>query len=167
MEAQRGNPIPGKHSKSEATPGLELNSPWFFLAKRLSIPGRLVLENKLKSGQAWLTSTYIYFLLVMADPTVHALLIPGSADCCPRSLPTESRSGHRAATAGLVTPGCILWEELGHSEEASELAPCSDMPRRRQGPACPRAVSAHTHSGVFSAQLLSLSPSQKGGKGRD
>lgn len=98
---------------------------------------RLVLENKLKWGQEWPTRTYISFSLAVAYPTVQALVIPGSADRCPRSLPTEPQSDHRAATAGLVTPGCILWEKWGHAEEDLRVSALQGHAGDTPGPGMP------------------------------
>lgn len=144
--------------------GLELNSPWFFLAKSLSILGRLVLENMLKSGQAWLTRTYIYFLLATAYPTMNALGIPGSADRCPWSLPTEPRSSHRVATADLMTPGCIRgksWVTLRRPPSWRPAVTCPGGARACPVPLVPTLTLGHS---LLERAPLSFSIPRKEGK---
>ena len=92
MEAHRGCGKPWSHSKSEAKPGLELDSRVH--TKGLSVPGKARLRGKTKPARV-VASDNLYLLALAA---AHALVILGSAGSSPRS--------HQPATA---RPQEALW----------------------------------------------------------
>lgn len=95
-----------------------------FLAKRLSVPGKTCIREQTKVGTG-ISEQNLYLF-----PRGHGLsccTYPSNTWEC-SFLPTEpahrASGSHRAATGGLVTPGCILWEELGHAEEGVRGGTC-------------------------------------------
>lgn len=94
----------------------------------------------------------------MAYAAVQALVIPGSADCCP--------SSHRAATGGLVTPGYILWEGLAHAEGGLRVS--ARQWHVREAPAACRPLCPCSLPGLSLHSASPFPPTQWDGvKGQD